>query len=176
MSGPNSEAAASGGKSKTKLILIGTLAALLLVGGAVGVTLMLVGGGPADAAVAEGAEAAETEEAENPAPAIYVPLEPAFVVNFQDEKKRTKFLKAEISVVTDDPEAEAAITQHMPAVRNNLVMLLSRQVFEELSSNEGKEKLRSEALVEVQQVMEKQAGRKTGAAVKDLFFSSLVMQ
>ena len=64
----------------------------------------------------------------------------------------------------------------MPAVRNSLVMLLSRQVFEELATNEGKEKLRTEALDAVKEVVKKQTNKKTAQAVKDLYFSSLVMQ
>lgn len=106
----------------------------------------------------------------------YVSLEPAFVVNFQDTKKRTKFLKAEISVVAKTPKAQEALTLHMPAVRNSLVMLLSRQVYEELSTNEGKEKLRLEALDAVKAVIKEQTSKKTAKAVKDLYFSSLVMQ
>ncbi|MBI2801308.1 MAG: flagellar basal body-associated FliL family protein [Gammaproteobacteria bacterium] len=105
----------------------------------------------------------------------YLQLDPAFVVNFQDEKKRTKFLKAEISVAANS-KAQAAITQHMPAVRNSLVMLLSRQVYEELVTSEGKEKLRTDALAAVREVIVKQTNKKTGKAVKDLYFSSLVMQ
>ena len=105
----------------------------------------------------------------------YLQLDPAFVVNFQDEKKRTKFLKAEISVAAN-AKAQAAITQHMPAVRNSLVMLLSRQVYEELVTSEGKEKLRTDALAAVKEVIIKQTNKKTGKAVKDLYFSSLVMQ
>ncbi len=103
-------------------------------------------------------------------------LDPAFVVNFQDKQQRTKFLKAEISVVAKSAKVQEAITAHMPAVRNGVVMLLSRQIYEDLMTSEGKEKLRSDALAEVQSVMEKQAGKKVGKGVKDLYFSTLVMQ
>jgi len=120
-------------------------------------------------------DAGETEDGAPAAP-TYVSLEPAFVVNFQDAKKRTKFLKAEISVVAGSAQAQEALTLHMPAVRNSLVLLLSRQVFEELSTNEGKEKLRGDALAAVQDVVKKQTSDKTAKAVKDLYFSSLVMQ
>jgi flagellar basal body-associated protein FliL len=56
------------------------------------------------------------------------------------------------------------------------VLLLSRQVYEDLLSNEGKEKLRAEALAEVRAVLDKRAGKKSGKGVEDLYFSSLVMQ
>jgi len=74
------------------------------------------------------------------------------------------------------PAVQEAITQNLPAVRNSLVMLLSRQVYEQLMTPEGKEKLRTDALEEVKAVLTKVAGAKKAKGVKDLFFSSLVMQ
>lgn len=198
MSDAKPAAAASGSK---KLIIIVVVAVLVSVGAAVGVTLALTGGKHHGKEVAtkhqkgddeESANAADAEEGDEEAAAeeeggegkegkeaagpSYVALDPPFVVNFQDEKKHTKFLKAEISVVASNAKVHAAITRHMPAVRNSLVLLLSKQLFEELSTNEGKEKLRADALGAVQEVIKKQANKKTAKGVKDLFFSSLVMQ
>ena len=183
---------AAAGSKKKKLIAIIAVAAVLLVGGAIGGTMLLMGGKedkPAtaeegDAAHADGEEVAEEEAADEehgaegeaaPAP-IYVTLAPPFVVNFQDAKKRTRYIKAEISVLAKSAKVEEAVNQHMPAVRNGLVLLLSRQVYEDLLSNEGKEKLRAEALAEVRAVLDTRAGKKSGKGVEDLYFSSLVMQ
>ncbi len=186
------DAAASGAKKK-KLVIMIVVAAGLLLGGAVGGTLFLMGGKedkPAtaekgDAAHADEEEVADEEEAAGeehaeggeaaPAP-IYVALDPPFVVNFQDAKKRTRYIKAEISVLAKSAKTEEAVKLHMPAVRNGLVLLLSRQVFEELLANEGKEKLRADALAEVRAVLDQRAGKKSGKGVEDLYFSSLVMQ
>jgi flagellar protein FliL len=179
---------AAGGGNK-KLIIIIVVAVLVSVGAAVGVTLALTGGAEKHATAKhdkgdEGDEGeGEDEQAEEEggeegehAAAAYVSLEPAFVVNFQDQKQRTKYLKAEISVVAATPKVQEALTLHMPAVRNSLVLLLSRQVFEDLATNEGKEKLRTEALEAVQKVIKKQASKKTAKGIKDLYFASLVMQ
>jgi len=125
----------------------------------------------------EGEEAAKGEgEGKEGAKSAYVELSPPFVVNFQDDKKRARFLKAEISIMAKAPAVQEAITQNLPAVRNSLVMLLSRQVYEQLMTPEGKEKLRTDALEEVKAVLTKVAGAKKAKGVKDLFFSSLVMQ
>ena len=188
------EAKAGGNK---KLIIIVVIAVLVSIGAAVGATLMLTGGkhkevaakhqkGDAEEGDEEASEEDEGEDEESAeeggehgkegAGPTYVSLEPAFVVNFQDQNKHTKFLKAEISVVAGNVKAQEALTLHMPAVRNSLVMLLSRQIFEDLATNEGKEKLRTEALTAVQEVVKKQASKKVAKAVKDLYFSSLVMQ
>jgi len=123
----------------------------------------------------EGAAKGEGEGKEGPKSA-YVELTPPFVVNFQDDKKRARFLKAEISIMAKAPAVQDAIKQNLPAVRNSLVMLLSRQVYEQLMTPEGKEKLRTDALEEVKAVLTKVAGAKKAKGVKDLFFSSLVMQ
>jgi len=174
--------------SKKRLFIMIGVAAVLVVGGAVGGTMFMMGGKedkPATAEQADGehgaddedvAEEEHGEEGEAAAAPIYVALAPPFVVNFQDAKKRTRYIKAEISVLAKSAKSEEAVNQHMPAVRNGLVLLLSRQVYEDLLSNEGKEKLRADALAEVQAVLDKRAGGKSGKGVEDLYFSSFVMQ
>lgn len=164
MADDNTDAAAAGSKKK-KIIIIGALAALLLVGGGVGAMLMMGGG---DEAAAESAAA----EAEKPVEAVYIDLKPEFVINFRDRNNRTKFLKAEMAVSTRDTDVEEAVTRHMPAIRNNLVLLLSRQIYEDLIPNEGKEALRQQALAEVQSVLEAEIGK---PGVEDLYFSNFVM-
>ena len=144
------------GGSNKKLIIIIAVVVLLALGGG-GAAFMLSGGD--DAAVA--------------ADPIYIPLDPAFVVNFQDKNQKTKFLKAELNVVTYNEDVPEAVMKHMPAIRNNLILLFSRQLYEDLLPHEGKEVLRAEALAEVQSVIEKQV---TGSGIEDLFFTSFVMQ
>lgn len=152
------------GGGKKKIIIIAVVALLAIGGGA---AFMLAGG--EQAVAADGEAAAEVEKAE----AIYIPLDPAFVVNFQDKNNRTKFLKAELNVVTHEEDVPDAIAKHMPAIRNNLILLFSRQLYEELMPHEGKETLRAEALAEVQSVLKAQTG---SDGVEDLFFTSFVMQ
>jgi flagellar protein FliL len=158
---------ASGGKKK--LVIIALVALLVLGGGAA--AMMLLGGD--EAAVAGAAADGEADAADAKGDPIYIPLDPAFVVNFQDKNSHTKFLKAELNVVTFDEDVEEAVTKHMPVIRNNLILLFSRQLYEDLIPHEGKETLRAEALAQVQTVIEKQMGR---PGVEDLFFTSFVMQ
>ena len=66
-----------------------------------------------------------------------------------------------------------AIKTHTPMIRNNLIMLFSRQHYADLIAPEGKEKLRAEALAEVQKVMQKETGE---PVVEEVFFTSFVMQ
>ncbi len=102
----------------------------------------------------------------------YVDLTPSLVTNFSS-MGRLKFLRAEISLRVDSQEAMRSVSYHLPALRHVLIMLLSKQTDEALSSAQGKEQLRQEALVAVQEVMEHEEGQKY---IKDILFSSLYVQ
>lgn len=157
------QASAAGGGGKKKLIIISAAVILLAV----------IGGGMAFALKGDGKHAEEgAAEAAAPHESIYIDLKPEFVINFVDKKNRSKYLKTELSVATKDPEMEAAVARHLPAIRNSLVLLLSRQIYDDLVPNEGKEKLRAEALAAVQGVLEAQTGKK---GIDDLYFSNFVM-
>lgn len=155
-------AAAAPPAGNKKLIIIAAVVVLLAaIGG--GVAVMLKGGDKK--ADAEHAEAVVHE-------AVYIDIKPEFVINFSDKAGHSKYLKCELSVVTKEPEIEKAVEKHMPAIRNALVLLLSRQVFEDLLPNEGKEKLRADALAAVQAVLQAQVGK---PGIDDLYFSNFVM-
>ena len=62
---------------------------------------------------------------------------------------------------------------HMPLIRNELNMLYSGQVYEELQTDEGREKLRQQSLEAIQKVMRKEIGR---PGVEQVLFTNLVMQ
>ncbi len=154
----------AGGSNKKLIIIIAALV-VVLIGGGVGGFLMM---GKADAPPADGAADAAPEITES----IYIDLKPEFVINFRDSHDRAKFLKAEMSVASKDSDMEEAVTRHMPAIRNALVLLLSRQIYDDLVPHEGKEALRLQALAEVQAVLEAQIGK---PGVDDLYFSNFVM-
>lgn len=153
--------------NKKLIIIVAAVALLAIVGGGAGTYFALAGSKTEPAA--EGEAAAEQAQA---AESVYVDLKPEFVINFRDRNNRPKFLKAELSVATTDSDVEEAVSRHMPAIRNALVLLLSRQIYDDLVPHEGKEALRQQALAEVRSVLEAQIGR---PGVDDLYFSSFVM-
>jgi flagellar FliL protein len=61
----------------------------------------------------------------------------------------------------------------MPAIRDRVVMLFSRQQSEKLESPEGKEQLRAEILAGVQGILEEHTG---SPGVEAVYFTSFVMQ
>ena len=105
-------------------------------------------------------------------PQIYHPLEPAFVVNFNDESD-VRFLQITLQIATRDPAVIEQVKEHAPAIRNNLVMLFSNQDPAVLNTREGKETLRTQTLEEVRNVLEEQTGE---GGVENVYFTSFVMQ
>jgi len=104
--------------------------------------------------------------------AQYVKLGDAFVVNFK-AGDQIRYLQVSIEVMTHDGEVPAAIEKHLPVIRNNLVMLFSGLDYKTLSSVEGKQKIRENALAEVQKILDERTG---SIGIDDLYFTSFVMQ
>jgi len=169
--------------NKKKLIFFGLLV-LLLIGISVGGTLLAVklltpepepvveldeDGNPIEPVI-EGEEA--VEEIKPKLPAIYFPLKPPLIVNYQ-ARGRQRFLQAEITVMAREDDVIEAIEIHMPMIRNSLILLFSGQVYEELQTDEGRELLRQAALAELQSIMEKEIGK---PGVEKVLFTNLVMQ
>jgi flagellar protein FliL len=162
------------GKKKLPLKLIIIIAVVLLAGGGGGAFFMM-GDKADDAAVAEeSGEATEgdAEESATAGEAVYFSLDPPFIVNFTG-KSRARFLQVSIEGLTRDIKVKEDITKHFPQVRNNLVLLLSGQTYEELNTPEGKTALRKQVLKEVQKVLEAETGKE---GVEDVYFTSFVMQ
>lgn len=119
------------------------------------------------------ASAATTEDPEAVRPqAIYLPLEPAFVVNYGGPG-RLHFLKAAVTVrVASDKDAEA-IRYHMPYIRNQLIMLFAEQTHEVLQTVEGKEQLRQAAFDAIQQLVIAEEGELNLVGV---YFNQFILQ
>ena len=104
----------------------------------------------------------------------YITLQPTFVTNYgYTERGRLKYLKADVSVRVADLEAETAVKEHFPYLRNNIVLLLSRQDEATVSTSEGREKMRLEAMEELRGILEQETGK---PYIEDLMFSNFVVQ
>ncbi len=156
-----------GSKSKLVIIVVSVLL-LALVGGGAG--LYFAGVGPF--ATTTAAEDAEEEEGESKGAAIYVDVPPAFTVNLAG-KSNARFLQVSVQALTRDPDVEVSIKQHLPMIRNKLVLLFSAKTSQELSTSEGKDGLRKEARKAIQKVLKSETGQ---GGVEAVFFTSFVMQ
>jgi len=121
----------------------------------------------------EEAEDAEGEPAK--ARPIYIPLKPPFVVNYGG-KGKLKYLKAELSVRIASNKEASFVRHHMPMIRNNIVLLFSRQNDEDIDTQEGKELLRLAALEEIRSIVMAEEGEENGPGIVDLYFNNFVIQ
>ena len=154
-------------KKSRKLLLIGAAVLVLAVGAG---AAWFVLGGKGDG---KDAEAAAATPGSIPAQAQYFALEPVFVVNLASADGSSRYLQAEVQLMTRDPLAVAAIESHAPAIRARLLMLFSQQTADGLGSRQGKEKLQAAALAEVRKLLVEETGK---AGADALLFTSFVMQ
>ena len=139
----------------------------------------------ASADSADGKDAAKTKKGDKakgkgkkngkkkePQVTLYLPLDPPFVVNFQDQGQ-LHYLQVTMEVMARDQETIDAVKLHLPVIRNNLTLMLSSQTVESLATREGKEKIRAETLAEIQKILKEQTGK---PGVEAVYFTSFVMQ
>ncbi len=113
------------------------------------------------------------EPAEGAVPkTIYIPLKPPFVVNYGGVG-RLHYMKIEVSLKVSDEVGANAIRHHMPYIRNNLVLLFSKQDLDQMDTQEGKELMRKLALEEITTILKAEEGE---SKVEDLYFNQLVIQ
>lgn len=74
-------------------------------------------------------------------PPVYTDLKP-FTVNLNDSEGRMLYIG--LSLQVGDDEAVKALTQHLPEVRNRILMMLSSQKAENLTTPQDKERLANE--------------------------------
>lgn len=127
-----------------------------------------------------GIEVSSTDEGhveEPPAPAptgraFYLPIDPPFIVNFT-HLGALRYLQISIEIMYPDEDVIDRVVEHMPAIRNSLILLLSDQPFEKLSTLEGKEELRGEMVAAVNNIVYRDSAIKFPG---EMFITNFVMQ
>jgi flagellar FliL protein len=142
---------------KKKLVVMVAVAAIVLGGGGVGALVYM----KKQKAAAEAAAAAEDGDSEAPgAPAksekkkdknahpVFVPMDP-FVVNLADHEA-DRYAQIGITLEVPDEHVGEEIKTYLPAIRNNILLLLAHKSSADLAGGEGKEllakQIRREAL------------------------------
>ncbi len=117
----------------------------------------------------------------------YFPIEPAFVVNIQDNRS-IRFMQIGVNLMTMDAEVVTAVQKHMAPIRHELIMLFSSRELSEVMSPPAREVLRQEALLKIQEVLGKYAdisiskkakdpeGKEHPSSVQEVLFTSFVIQ
>ncbi|MFJ2360473.1 flagellar basal body-associated protein FliL, partial [Pseudomonas fluorescens] len=138
-------------KGKLKMIILIVVALLLAIGVSVGATWYFMHSAQSKPAAA--AEAAPTGKQ----PAIFEPMAPAFVANY-NQNGRQRYMQVSITMLARNQADLDALKVHMPVIRNNLVMLFSGQDFATLATPVGQEMLRQKATASVQDLAQKELG------------------
>ncbi|MDR1043992.1 MAG: flagellar basal body-associated FliL family protein [Candidatus Adiutrix sp.] len=195
--GEDAAEAEAGPEKKGGLKLILLVAAVLLVGlagGVVAARLFLGGSAPAEAPATEAAappagsdspnpitapqdNRRSGEEAPPPAEGEALPAEAAgpinvefkpFIVNLGDGGGK-RFLKLTLSVEAESPEMETEINNKTPQLRDLMLLLLSSLSYDDISTVDGKMRLRSQMLNRINTQL--RSGK-----VRNIYFSEFVVQ
>lgn len=157
-----------------KLIIIIAVVGVVLIGATAGGMYMLLGGKPAEG---DHAAAAESHKAESKQE-LYLALSD-MVVNFPAGSP-ARFLQVTVQLMAHDEVEIKAMEHHMPAIRNDVLVLLSSQSYEEIATREGKEKLRSAILSTVQRIVKEAGplaeGQKAPEGPAGVYFTNFIMQ
>ncbi|PAA09024.1 flagellar basal body-associated protein FliL [Pseudomonas fragi] len=151
-------------KGKLKLIILIVVAVLLAIGLSVGATWYFMH--------SPKSEAVPQADLNIKLPAIYEPMAPAFVVNF-NANGRQRYMQVSVTLQARDPADLKALMVHMPVIRNNLVMLFSGQTFDDLATPVGQEILRQKTTASVQEVAQKELGK---VVIDQALFTNFVLQ
>lgn len=108
-----------------------------------------------------------------PPPALYLPLDPAFVVNLPYNFDGPRYLQVEVQLMTRDPQGLEKLRANAPAIRARLLMYFSQIDPAQIDSRAGLEKLQDAARAEVNALMKAETAREP---VEALLFTSFVTQ
>ncbi len=156
---------------KKRGVLTLLLVLLVILGGAGGAGWYFLGGHEPAAPAKGGAKPAPGKSAPVKAP-IFVPLE-TFTVNLQREDSSSQYLQVGLTIKVADERVVDAIKQHMPEIRNRILLLLSSKKPGEISSLEGKQALAGALAAEIAQPL---AGTVSKDAIDSVLFTSFVIQ
>lgn len=173
------EVVAKKGGSNILLIIVVVMLFLILAGGAAAAYFML----NQDTEVLDAAQKAQqTQAVKTAAPAKEAtgsritdytkvgPMYPMdqFIVNLYNEGS-SRYLKCTINFELSIPELSAEMDSKKPLVRDIVIKTLSAKTYEEISTIRGKENLKDEIAMKVNQVL-------SDGKINNLFFTDFVIQ
>lgn len=149
-------------RSGKKLIIIAAVAVVALLGGGGALAYVLIGGKKTE------------KSAEHHAPRkmpVFVDLD-TFTVNLKD-KETDRFLQAKLVAEVKDAQGSEMVKTLMPAVRNEILLLLGSKEASQLATREGKELLAREIVAAANRPLE---GTPSAGAVEGVNFTHIIIQ
>ena len=137
--------------TKKKLVIIGVVLALVLAGGGAGAAFYLKKKHAAAELAAAEAGGDSGADADSPAKLVkaslknaptFVPLEP-FTVNLAD-REGERYAQVGMTLELTDAKASDLLKAYMPAIRNNVLLVLAGKTASQLIEHDGKVQLAAE--------------------------------
>ncbi|WP_432453618.1 MULTISPECIES: flagellar basal body-associated protein FliL [unclassified Agarivorans] len=157
-----------GSGSKKKLIIIVAIVAVLVIGGVVGFLLMSGGGDEAPAAATPSEEATSSVTHS----ALYVGMPRPFVFNIVGDS-RDRLVQIKVQLLVRGTVNEELAKLHIPLIEGTLLNVFSSASVDDLSTQQGKDALRENSLVETQKALKEITGK---VVVEKILFTGFVMQ
>jgi flagellar FliL protein len=171
------QASSGSGSSIMKLALFAAVGIGIMIGGQLG-TLIIAKSVLPDLIYPEWMMALAPEPVEPeeevapPAPPVYTKLNPPIIVSYQNGES-VRFLQVSLEAMARDELSIEAFDLHSPQIRNNLLMLFASESLDSMADVDGKERMRRQSLVEVNEILQAEV---PDAEIEDVFFTSFVVQ
>jgi flagellar FliL protein len=169
----NKDASASGGKKKLIIIIV---AAVLLLGGGGGAAYFLLLSGEESSASTEQTSEETTEGSElagaEAGSAVYVAMPRPFVFNVMDGK-RDRLVQIKVQLMVRGSKNETLAKKHIPLLEGTLVRVFGAASVAQLRNPEGKDQIREQALISLNEATTKLEGK---ALVSTVLFTGFVLQ
>jgi len=118
--------------------------------------------------------AAEEEAAAKVKPKpSYVSLGEPMVLNLSTDNKRLTFLQLKADVLVNSDDAKEAVNKHIPAIRHQLIVLLSEQKSVDMKTTSKREEVRQLASAKIREMMEQMTSNKD---IDEVLFTNFLVQ
>jgi flagellar protein FliL len=121
---------------------------------------------------ASNVETAEQEDVQPAPEPIFVKIDP-FTVNLQDDRYGPRLLYIGLTLKVGNSKTETVLASHMPQIRNRLLLLLSGQQADEVTSTGGKEQLAALILERLRAPM---TNAQPELLIDDVLFTEFIVQ
>ena len=115
----------------------------------------------------------EEEEEVVKVESVYISLGAPLVLNLSSKRSRNTYLQLTADVLVKDSGSEALIKTHIPAMRHQLIVLLSEQPAKDMKSPGKREEIRKMASTKIQEIVAELSNNKD---ISDVLFSSFLVQ
>lgn len=102
----------------------------------------------------------------------YIPLQPAFVANYGGPG-RLKYLKTDITLMVKNLAEQQLVEGQLPLVRNSIILTLSRQNENNVTTSAGQERIRQQVLQAVNEALTREIGQ---PLVHEVLFTNFIYQ